>query len=78
MCESNLDVKEHKVIEVEGFRVVDATSPTYPIHDDLIWVGLENGGRWLTTERALELSNAIALVANANIARRQLITKDKP
>lgn len=44
MSESNLEVKEHKVIEVEGFRIVDAASPTYTIHDDLIWVGLGNAG----------------------------------
>lgn len=64
---------EHQVMEVEGFRVVDATAIGSRPHDDLVWVGYGGmEGRWLTPSEALDLSAAIALVANSNLARRGL------
>lgn len=65
---------EHQFVDVEGFRVVDATSTGSRPHDDLVWVGYGGmGGCWLRPEEALALSAAIAKVANGNLARRGLI-----
>ncbi len=68
---NNAELHEHKVIEVEGFRVVDATSSTYPIHDNLIWVGQGTHGRWITIDQATKLAKAILDITDNNLARRQ-------
>ena len=40
---------EHQILEVEGFRVVDATATGPRAHDDLVWVGFGGvEGSWLT------------------------------
>jgi hypothetical protein len=63
---------EHQVLEVEGFRVVDATAAGRRPHDKLVWVGYGGmEGRWITPEKALALAAAITAVANGNLARRK-------
>ena len=65
---------EHQIIEVEGFRVVDATATGPRPHDDLVWVGYEGmDGRWLSPENALTLAASIFKAANGNLARRGLL-----
>jgi hypothetical protein len=64
--------KEHQAIEVEGFQVVDATLAGPRPHDDLVWVGRDGSGKWLTPSEALALSVVIAAAANNNLARRGL------
>ena len=62
---------EHQILEVEGFRVVDATATGPRAHDDLVWVGFGGvEGSWLTPNQALVLAAAIAAVANGNLVRR--------
>lgn len=64
--------EEHQAIEVEGFRVVDATMAGPRPHDDLVWIGRDCSGKWLTPNEAQALSKAILAVANNNLARRGL------
>lgn len=62
---------EHQILEVESFRLVDATATGSRPHDDLVWVGYGGfEGRWLTPDRALTLAAGIAVVANGNLVRR--------
>ena len=62
---------EHRLLEVEGFRVVDATATGPRAHDDLVWVGYGGiEGQWLTPAQALTLAGAITEAAHANLARR--------
>lgn len=62
---------EHQVLDIEGFRVVDATATGVRSHDDLLWVGYGGTeGRWLTPGQALTLAAAITAVANSNLVRR--------
>ena len=62
---------QHQTFEMDGFRVVDATSTGPRPHDDLVWVGCEGiEGRWLSPDQALTLASAIADVAKSNLARR--------
>ena len=66
------DYQEHQHVESTGFHVIDATSGTYPIHDDLVWVSYgEVEGRWLTVDEALNLARAINDVASRNAQRRE-------
>lgn len=61
---------EHVSIEVEGFRVADATSSGNRPHDDLIWVGYGGmNGRWMTPEQASSMAQAISPVVASHIAR---------
>lgn len=61
---------EHLTLEVEGFRVVDATSTDSRPHDDVVWVGLGGvEGRWLSPEQALAVASAITEVAVSHLAR---------
>lgn len=47
---------EHLTIDVEGFRVADATATGNRAHDDLVWVGYGGmEGQWLATEKVLAL-----------------------
>lgn len=62
---------EHQVMEVEGFRVVDATAIGSRPHDDLVWIGYGGTeGRWLSPEDALALASAITKAVSGNLARR--------
>lgn len=64
---------EHEVHEIEGFRVVDATTTGSRPHDDLIWVGYGGmDGRWVSPSTALQLAAAITKAANLNLSRRGL------
>lgn len=64
---------EHEIHEIEGFRVVDATSAGSRPHDDLIWVGYGGmDGRWVSPSTALQLAAAITKAANSNLFRRGL------
>ena len=66
---------EHQIIEVEGFRIVDATATGPRPHDDLMWVGFGGmEGRWLSVEAALQVSAAIATVAASHVSRRKGIS----
>ena len=50
---------------------MDATATGPREHDDLVWVGYGGTeGRWLTSDKALELAAAITAVANGNLVRR--------
>lgn len=61
---------EHFSIDVEGFRVTDATSTGHRPHDDLIWIGCDGlGGRWLKPEAALEVASAIQTVVHSHASR---------
>jgi hypothetical protein len=62
---------EHVHEEVAGFSVVDATSTGPRPHDDRVWVGYGNEGKWLTFEEAIELSTAIRKTAVHNAERRE-------
>lgn len=71
MSNEDFGYEEHQALEVEGFRVVDATATGGRAHDDLVWVGYGGmDGRWLTPEKALELAAGIVEVAKGNLARR--------
>jgi hypothetical protein len=61
---------EHQITEVEGFRVVDATATGPRPHDDLIWIGYDGEGRWVTAATAIKIAAAITTVATSSIMRR--------
>lgn len=69
---------EHVSLEVEGFRVTDATATGERPHDDLIWVGYGIEGRWLTPEAALDLAAAINDSVAMHVARRAKPGTKKP
>jgi hypothetical protein len=62
---------EHETAEVAGFLITDATSTGPRPHDDLIWVGYRNDGRWLTPDEALAIAAAINKVAYSHIERHR-------
>lgn len=74
MMSSNLprySFVEHTVLEVEGFRVVDATASGDRAHDDLVWLGYGGmDGRWLTPAEALTVAEGINSVVKSHLARR--------
>lgn len=72
MPEINEDgYEEHQILEVEGFRMVDATATGSRPHDDLVWVGFGGmEGRWLTPDQALAVATGISAVAKGNLLRR--------
>ena len=61
---------EHRSIDVHGFNVTDATSvdPSHG-HDDLIWIGTQDAGIWVTPDRAREVAAAIISVADSHDKR---------
>jgi hypothetical protein len=65
---------EHCRMDVAGFSIADTTATGLRPHNDVVWVGRDAGGKWLTPKDALALSEAIALVANSNLARRGLLS----
>jgi len=68
---------EHQLVEVDGFRVVDATSTGLRPHDDLVWVGYGGvEGSWITSDDALALAVAITTVATGNLVRRGQLSAD--
>lgn len=68
---SEYNYVEHLSLEVEGFRVTDATSSGTRPHDDLIWVGYGGmEGRWLSPEEAINVAATIAKVAVSHLVRR--------
>lgn len=61
---------EHTNVEVQDFRIVDATTENRlgePL--DLLWVGVYGEGRWLTAAEAEELAGAIFGAAAIHRAR---------
>ncbi|MDO9236183.1 MAG: hypothetical protein Q7U28_09160 [Aquabacterium sp.] len=71
MAEDRYGYVEHQIVEVEGFRMVDATSTGPRPHDDVVWVGYGGmEGQWLTPDKALAVAAAITAVANGNLLRR--------
>jgi len=61
---------EHTNVEVQDFRIVDATTENclgQPL--DLMWVGCYGEGRWLTAAEAEELAGAIFGAAAVHRAR---------
>jgi hypothetical protein len=62
---------EHMRTEIHGFDVTDATSEGTRPHNELVWVGFNTEGKWLTVEEATELANAILNTAIHNATRRK-------
>ena len=71
--------REHTSVDIHGFKIVDSTSidPLHG-HDDLIWVGTLDDGRWLTSDRAREVAAAIISVADSHDKRHNKQTKGDP
>lgn len=64
---------EHKVMELDGgLKVVDATVSGLRQHDDLIWIEINGGGRWVTPLEAVAYSRAIQEVVAFHCERRAL------
>lgn len=61
---------EHTKFDQDGFVVVDATSTGSRPHDDLIWIGINESGRWVTALEAVAYSRAIQQVVAAHCERR--------
>jgi hypothetical protein len=88
MVETNMPPKsqhsyvEHTKLELGGFVVADATATGLRPHDDLIWIGINDGGRWVTPLDAVAYSRAIQDVVASHYARRgiasALVNGEKP
>ena len=63
------DYVEHSNTEVAGFTITDGTSTGPRPHDDVVWVGRGNEGRWLKPNEAFALADAISATAAAHVAR---------
>ncbi|WP_075588289.1 hypothetical protein [Rhodoferax antarcticus] len=61
---------QHTKFDLDGFSVVDATSVGPRPHDDLIWIGFNGYGRWVTPLDAVAYSRAIQDVVAAHCERR--------
>lgn len=63
--------EEHFTTRVHGIDVTDASVPNAleTAHRELIWVGTDSEGEWLTREQAVQLAAAIT-TATDNQARR--------
>lgn len=71
--------KEHRSIDAHGFNVTDATSmDPHHGHDDVIWIGTQDAGLWITPDRAREVAAAIISVADSHDKRRGKQTKGEP
>lgn len=64
---------EHTTASVHGFEIADATSAENSIpdrdHNNLLWVGCHDDGKWLTASQAKELAAAILQVTAAHEQR---------
>ncbi|MDO9236192.1 MAG: hypothetical protein Q7U28_09205 [Aquabacterium sp.] len=75
MSDKEYGYVEHQLLEVQGFRVVDATATGPRAHDDLVWVGYGGvEGRWLSPEEAVSVAASIAKVVAAHVVRRHGIS----
>lgn len=75
MSDAKFGYVEHQTLEIEGFRIADATATGPRPHDDFVWVGFGGvDGRWLTPEAAVQVAAAIAKIAASHVSRRKGIT----